>query len=487
MQNPLIKITKHSSIFALGNVLTKSVSFLLFPLYTNFLAPKDYGRLEILMVTMQILLIFCGFGVGSGLRRVLLYDTKNKDEQKLAVTSAAIFMFVTSSIIFGLTFYLLEPLVLTFSSDLKAVGLFRLAMVVGFLNANSIVPQQIYLVEFQSTRFTAINLGKFSLTLCLNIYFVAILLLAVQGILFSQIISAILALVVNLYFIRSYILFAFSTRFMKKCLRVGLPFMPAALALWIITSMDRWFLAHYWNEHEIGLYAVGFRIALILQFILREPFEKNWPSIYFRLAKQPNAQKQLSSIFTYYVLAASSIGLALAVFAQPIIFGMTTVSFHPAWRIVPILLIGILFRGMADVLGVGIGISGKTEFYAIAAAVAAVANLFLNFILVPKSGIMGASIATAISFFIMQIVVYLFSNRLYSIQYEFKRLSKILLAVTIAAFLKFNSPWVTGKLGLGVSFFSIFSFALILWGINFFQKDELMEVKRLLKFKKVAK
>jgi O-antigen/teichoic acid export membrane protein len=60
---------------------------------------------------------------------------------------------------------------------------------------------------------------------------------------------------------------------------------------------------------------------------------------------------------------------------------------------------------------------------------AAIVNVVVNLILVPKIGIMGAAIATLISYVTMAGGLFYFSQKFYPINYDFGKLFKIILVI----------------------------------------------------------
>jgi len=55
LMKPLRDLLKHSSIYMIGQILTRMASVLLLPLYTHCLAPADYGAIAILDLTSALL------------------------------------------------------------------------------------------------------------------------------------------------------------------------------------------------------------------------------------------------------------------------------------------------------------------------------------------------------------------------------------------------------------------------------------------------
>ncbi len=64
------KLAKNISVYSLGGILNKSITFLLVPLYTRVLVPGDYGKLELVNTVGAILAMLYGLLVELGYSRV---------------------------------------------------------------------------------------------------------------------------------------------------------------------------------------------------------------------------------------------------------------------------------------------------------------------------------------------------------------------------------------------------------------------------------
>ncbi|HAD59626.1 MAG TPA: hypothetical protein DCG12_10310 [Planctomycetaceae bacterium] len=66
---PARDIFKHSSIYLIGQILTRMASVLLLPFYTHVLSPADYGVTAILDLTAALLATFVAGGMVSAVTR----------------------------------------------------------------------------------------------------------------------------------------------------------------------------------------------------------------------------------------------------------------------------------------------------------------------------------------------------------------------------------------------------------------------------------
>nr|WP_247659626.1 polysaccharide biosynthesis C-terminal domain-containing protein [Pseudoalteromonas sp. MMG006] len=76
-------------------------------------------------------------------------------------------------------------------------------------------------------------------------------------------------------------------------------------------------------------------------------------------------------------------------------------DFYIAWKYIPFLLLGAVFSALAGFLGINYNVAKKTKKALFSTIVAAVVNIILNIILIPYYEVMGASIATLVSFIIL--------------------------------------------------------------------------------------
>jgi O-antigen/teichoic acid export membrane protein len=133
---------------------------------------------------------------------------------------------------------------------------------------------------------------------------------------------------------------------------------------------------------------------------------------------------------------------------------------------------------------IGIYLKKKTKYLPPITIAGMVGNVAANYVLIPPLGIMGAAWARFIAYFIMAIALYLVGQRLYPVQYEWKRLYKLVLVVGFLFFLS-RINVVSSHFGLEMGVLA--AFPIILYLIGFFEKNEINKMfeicfpKRLIK------
>ena len=67
----LKKLGRHSMIYGIGSALSMAAGFLLIPLYTNVLTAGEYGILELLNRTSDVIILVIFMGVRQGIYKIL--------------------------------------------------------------------------------------------------------------------------------------------------------------------------------------------------------------------------------------------------------------------------------------------------------------------------------------------------------------------------------------------------------------------------------
>jgi len=128
----------------------------------------------------------------------------------------------------------------------------------------------------------------------------------------------------------------------------------------------------------------------------------------------------------------------------------------------------------------GILWSKKTQYYGYINGLTSFINVGLNFLLIPNFGIWGAVFASLIAITIHSILLYLISNRLYPIPFEFFRVLKMFSLAcfffAISIFISTSSIFIDIALKIGL----ILGFSATLVGLNIFTQEEKSKLRDML-------
>ncbi len=178
-------------------------------------------------------------------------------------------------------------------------------------------------------------------------------------------------------------------------LRYSVGLIPAALAAFVLDTSDRLIVHADLGPAAVARYAVAYNVAnltMVLLYVLNTA----WMPRVFALGDIRVRASVLakSRDLLYALLIPVVVGLCAA---SPIILSIwVPAGYHPDGLLVIVAIVAITafpFAGMMAAMRVLL-FSGNTAAVGVSTALAALVNIGLNVLLVPKLGIAGASLAT---------------------------------------------------------------------------------------------
>jgi O-antigen/teichoic acid export membrane protein len=136
--------------------------------------------------------------------------------------------------------------------------------------------------------------------------------------------------------------------------------------------------------------------------------------------------------------------------------------------VVPVVMLAYIFYGAYVNFIIGIYLEKKTSYLPFITGIGAIVKIAATYALVPLVGMTGAAWGTVLAFLAMMITLYVITQRLYPIPYEWARVMK--LAGATAAFFAvgyWGDFWWWQKAGL------VLLYPIILWLTGFFERGEL--------------
>ena len=487
MKSFLKNTAKHTMVYGLGQILQRAIGFILLPIYLRYLTPYDYGILAILDIISLLFGSLILQGIPSALFRSFSYDYLNKEEeQKEAIGTAYMYLLFSSLAVYGFLLFLAPYISGFFFKGKDQVHLVRLIFLTGFFGASANIPFVVIRAKSLSKQMVGISLSRSLIGISLNIYFVVFLHMNVAGIVWGNLLTAIMMFLATPFLLLKDISWKVSIPKLKEMLFFGWPLMPGAIATWILASADRYFLEHFSTTTELGLYALGFKIAVILNIILLQPFRVAWPAIFYPKAKDGEDPEIFGRFFTYFLLIAAGVGLCLIVAAGPLIRLIGPKEYWEASKVVPVLVFSLILGngGLQSIINIGLFLKKKTQYAPIIVSVGAIFNIALNWLLVPLYGMMGAAVATLLCSLVTLVIAYKLSSHFYPIKLEMRRichLCSILILILLAhCFLYIDSLLISAC----IKFILIIGFPTLLYFTTFFTKEETVAIKGMIKLKK---
>jgi len=418
---------RHALIYGSGFLLARAAGFLLVPLYTRFLTPADYGVIELLDLTGFFLATFAALGMEQAVMKFYhAFDTPA--DRHRVISTAVIFACLSGLVLVAVLLPLCGLFAQLVLGSRRYEGLFRIAFVTLFVTSLLSLLKVTLRAQQRSVLFTSTSSVQVVVAIALNIVFVAVLRLGPVGIYYSTLASSSLVAAYLVWQIFPETGAHLDIAKLKRMLGYGVYFVPAGLASFVLNWTDRYFLRAYSTMDEIGLYALGYKISMIVVLLVAVPFNQIWHSYLFELEKQANAKEVYARVATYFVLALTAVALGIAMLSREIVVVMAAPAFAGASLVVPVVSAAMVFFCVDNVFQVGLLLKGQSNRLSSARWIAAGVNVALNWLLIPFYGMMGAAVATLLSFMCSAVLILRQAQQAYPVPFEYRRYAHVAAA-----------------------------------------------------------
>jgi O-antigen/teichoic acid export membrane protein len=426
------RLGKHTAVYGLGGLVSRILAVLLLPLYTSYLGPSGFGKIETVVALTTVLVIVLRMGISSAFFR-FYFDSKDDAHRTLVVRTSFWFTMTMATAGLVVGFVLASPIAhwLRLGDDpwLVRAGFIGLWAQMNYEQLTSL-----FRVEERPVSFVLASVANVLITVGATVLLVAVLDKGPTGAVVGNFIGTLCVYVVLLAYRRYQLGLQFSRGLLRQMNHFGLPLVPSALALWAINFIDRIFIAQYKGQAEVGVYSVAVRISSAIVFLMIA-FRLAWPAFAYSIEDDREAKRTFSYVLTYLVFVCCWVSLALGVLAPWLVDVLAPKhSFHRAADAVALLAFASTAYAAYTVVAIGIGRARQTQLNWVVSGVAAAVNVGLNVILIPPYGMIGAAISTAAAYLVLFLLMVLNSHRVYPVDYQWRRvltLSSVAIGLTV--------------------------------------------------------
>jgi O-antigen/teichoic acid export membrane protein len=468
----LRRLGKHSAIYGLGGLVSRILATLLLPLYTHYLPPGSYGRVEIITAATAVLSIVLQLGISSAFFR-FYFDAK-EDARRLTVIRTSFWFTMTMStlgLVLGLAFA--HPFAHWLGLGDHA-SLVRAGAVGLWAQTNYNQLTALFRVEERSAQYAIASVANVLITVGAMVLAVAVFHWGAVGLIVGNFTGTLVVYLALLAYRTEQLGLEFDRDLFRGMQRFGMPLVPSALALWTINFVDREFVSWYKGNAEVGVYSAAVKIAGVITFVM-VAFRTAWPAFAYSIDDDRDAKRTYAYVLTYLLTFASWMSLALGALSPWIVELLTDPHYQRAEKGVAVLAFaGAVYAGYT-VLAIGSGRARKTQFNWVVTGIGAAANVGLNFWLIPRYGMVGAAISTAAAYVVLFVGMTVYAQSVYRVDYQWRRIVTcvgVAVGLTVAA--------RAGSLPLAASAVLVLAYPLALAVLGFYLPSERKRLRALI-------
>jgi O-antigen/teichoic acid export membrane protein len=417
-------------IYAMGNMASKMISFVLVFFTTYYLTKKELGFYDIILTTVSLISPFINWQLTDAVLRWLL---ENSDEENTSKVFTNIFcILVANSLVFLLVYW---GIICFFPIEDKIL-IFLLLLT----QSISPVTQIFARGNGKNVLFAVSGVLYTIIYTILTLLFLVVYGLKVQALFIANISAnlglTIFVLVKGKYygcFDRKKIDFALC----KKLILFSLPLIPNSLGWWLYSSANRYIVLFFLGLESSGVWAISYKIPTILT-LFHSLFFLAWQEKSIREYNSPNRDKYFNDVLNKYVPLALGIVISLVAASKPLLGFIVEKSFFEAWKFAPFLLLATFFQSMALFYGVGYLCAKETKKVLATTLIGGFSTLTSSVILVPFFGLYGAGLGVVIGFFVMFIVRWKQTKKYFAIKFPLEKTIYMMAAIGVCWTLSYS-------------------------------------------------
>ncbi len=428
-------------IYGIGGMLQRFMGLLLLPFFTRVLTPEDYGAVALISLLGVAMSGLFTLGTGNSMG-ILYFREKDHARRPTIIWSNTLLMATNSLAWYGVIFFAAPTLSgLMFQSD-RYADLIRLSLL-GTVFMTIADPWLAYLrMEEKAKRYVALTLISSLLTIGLSIWFVLVQRIGVTGVILAGTLAQGIMMLINWTAMARQLHFKIDASLFRPLVRIGFPSIFGLFAFLLIDYADRQMIERMVSLNALGIYSVGYTFGMVMMVAVGA-FASAWPPFFMSyIQKRDEARTVFARVMTYYLIGFGGLVVLFFYIAKPVVSLMTAPVFHEAFMVVGLVAASYMLKGCYLIVLPGIYYAEKLHWQSVVDWVAAIVNIAMNLWLIPIYGIVGAAVATFISYLVLTVLAWVVARKYLSVDYEWRRVALATTSVLIASFLLY---WLSVK------------------------------------------
>jgi len=464
------------------NLIISLRGLILIPILTKTLGADGYGIWSQIWATISLLAPFCTLGLSYAIIRFL---STEKDKETIGKGLSSIFA-ITAAIAFivsSLMLILSEHLAVAVFGGIDAAFYIKIS---AFLILLVAIDQLLigYFMAFQQTKRYSSFLILQTVGEVILIVYLVLSGFGLSGAIISLFIARLIIYILGFLWITSDVkLLTPDFSIVKSYLPYTLPLLPTGLCYWLINLGDRYVIGYFMGVDAVGIYSASYGLGCLVGLFYAPLAITLFPATVH--CYENDKIQELKTHFKYslefFLMFAIPSFFGLSVLSKSLLVILATPEFVEGATVVSIVALATVLFNCGSINTNVLNLFKETKKVGLIHIGSASINVVMNIILVPLMGIVGAAIATLVTFAVHLFVISMISFKKVSYGIDFKFILKSLTSSVIMAFV----VWKLNPIGavdivisIGVGAMAYFGVLVLLRG---FTKEEYLFLKEIIR------
>ena len=409
-----MKFFRQISIYTLVGVISAGINFFIMPLLTHYLSPADYGLLAICNTYVSILLPTVSISAFA-LLSVEYFRQKNKEIYASQFSSIQLIPIFNTIILSAVVWVFYGR----FAGDLELGGTGIkwgfIILALTLLNIYGDQFMQYLILQKKAGKFAFYSLLRVAVEVSLTVYFIVYHKWGWQGRMYSWLItSGLFFLIGFIYFYKQGLIQKnIQVKYIREGIVFGSPLVLHGIGKFVINQSDRLFIAKMVSLEAAGIYNIGYTFGSLVMIAVNAYFNFYSPYLMERLADITEHRRLQIVKMSYYYIIGCVVLLFLILLFTPLFFSwFIDRRYSEGEQYVFWVALGYCFWGGYMLFSGFIFYLKKSRILGWLAIFNVVTNLLFNYFFIKVFGAIGAAYATALSFFLLMVLVAIITQKL---------------------------------------------------------------------------
>lgn len=389
--------------FLICAFLQKAISTITTPIFTRLLNVEEYGQFNIFTSWMSVVSVLITLNLFSG---VYVSGLVKYEERQREFSSCLQGLCITLILVWLLVYLCFKD----FFNELLSLSTFHVLSMIVLIWTGAVF-------QFWSTE-QRVNLRYKSLV---TITLIASIMKPVLGIILVSVSdNKVSARIIGLVFVE---MACFSWMFVsqvfkgkvfyeksiwKYALSFNIPLIPHYLSTMILNTSDRLMIKKFVGTRETGIYSLAYTISLVMLTFNQALYQALEPWILKKI-KQKKIE-EISGVVYPAIIIIAIVNIILIAISPEIVKIFAPKEYYSAVMVIPPITMSVYFMFCPICFSTFAFYYKETKIITLVTTVAAILNVILNGIFLPKFGYISAGYTTLISYIVYMIMHYIFMN-----------------------------------------------------------------------------
>lgn len=403
------KFLSDTVFITVGGFLSKAKGIVFIPIMTMSLGLEGYGAFVQIIINAKLFTQIFSMELGMGFQRFI--STAGSDQKE--ILSKHFFSAMSLSLALGLMGFILmffaSPFLAEYLLEGKYVDSLQLSSFLLLTNPLFNNTGKFLLARSKFKAFSIFNL-LYDLLPYIGFVISGVIYKTVYaGYLTYVIIDAAVYVALLVYIVKDLKFVLPSRLFIKRYFHYTYPLSLSAVEGGLLDKMDRYFITYFLGLEATGTYNVVYNICSAISFLIlpvRRQMMTYLPKLWDRGMQTEAISMIRHSLLFYLMIVAGLVGSLTFFFEEILVFLLQKdIQVQNLEGLVAIIGVGIIAANSRTFYNLLIKLKGKTIHEFVYQLAGLVPNFILNYLLIPQMGILGAALATLISYSLILIAV----------------------------------------------------------------------------------